>query len=330
MPNWAYNEIYARTREDFEKLKECVLNNDEMDFNRIIPMPHELDDIPADHRDIDRFAYLIGDGDPVDRIMVCDYIKSKYPQVVFTSNGQPVTVKLDGTLTEDALDTSNDHVFFSMAIVDQIIAKSQNIDKKQIAEMDARALKSPKSPINNGLTWKQTGAKALNALITYGTTNWYDWATSNWGTKWNAGETLINEESMSIYFQTAWSPVDELIGKLSAKTGLSLYMEYSEEQFSAFAGEVVYVNGQLVDSTEEEHDGFDLYRIAAHMQDPDEEFHRYSEDMGIIADYSFGDENDDDYVKLDDIPRQDDLTSPMYYAFMNGDYELATLAKDDA
>ena len=50
----------------------------------------------------------------------------------------------------------------------------------------------------------------------YGTDNWYDWAISNWGSKWGVYDetewniTDVEEDGLSsagIFYQTAWSPV---------------------------------------------------------------------------------------------------------------------------
>ena len=328
MPNWAYNKIYARDKVSFEKLKECVLNHDAMDFNRILPMPRELEDIPADHRHLDYIAYAIGDGTPVDRIMVCDHIKQRYPHVVFTSDGKPVDVALDGSTVDAKIDEGEDApFFFNMGVVDQIAAKSKDIDLARVAAEDKRALSNPKSHINHGLTWKQLGAKCLKALVTCGATNWYDWCCAKWGSKWNASETIVDDDAMSIYFETAWSPVDDLMRLMTKKTGVPVYMEYSEEQFSAFAGEAVFANGECMDVVDAEGDEWDCYRIAAHMQDPDEEYHRYTEKDGILTDYGWGDDEEDKDL-FEKAPPQDDLTSPMYLSFMNGEYELAELAEE--
>lgn len=43
----------------------------------------------------------------------------------------------------------------------------------------------------------------------YGHTCWYNWRTKNWGTKWDACDSVINEieeASYSVSFQTAWAP----------------------------------------------------------------------------------------------------------------------------
>ena len=44
----------------------------------------------------------------------------------------------------------------------------------------------------------------------FGAKDWYDWQTSNWGTKWDCGErggdSRIDENNIVLNFDTAWSP----------------------------------------------------------------------------------------------------------------------------
>ena len=51
----------------------------------------------------------------------------------------------------------------------------------------------------------------------YGLNNWYDWSIGRWGTKWNAYHERFDEDTNTIYFDTAWSspmPVLEALAKL--------------------------------------------------------------------------------------------------------------------
>lgn len=52
----------------------------------------------------------------------------------------------------------------------------------------------------------------------HGEMNWYDWSIANWGTKWNASEPSVSrkERSIQIDFDTAWSPPEPVIAKLSS------------------------------------------------------------------------------------------------------------------
>lgn len=77
----------------------------------------------------------------------------------------------------------------------------------------------------------------------HGADNWYDWNINNWGTKWDAAESCIDDiaidwlnpksSSIQISFETAWSPptrfYDELLDKMTAKgKDFSIYATYHE------------------------------------------------------------------------------------------------------
>ncbi len=62
--------------------------------------------------------------------------------------------------------------------------------------------------------------------------NWYDWSIKNWGTKWNACDSYVDECYIS--FSTAWSLPEPVIRKLMALT--SVYGDF-EEEANFFKGE---------------------------------------------------------------------------------------------
>ena len=86
--------------------------------------------------------------------------------------------------------------------------------------------------------------------------DWYNWNVRNWGTKWDiavsdadkyANTTLeVNEDGSLLYhFETAWSPVSEVISKLSEMyPSLSFDYEYEEEQ--GWGGSQLWENGEIV------------------------------------------------------------------------------------
>jgi hypothetical protein len=72
--------------------------------------------------------------------------------------------------------------------------------------------------------------------------DWYHWNCRNWGTKWDIGvvngdeypnttKTITDEGDVMYHFQTAWSPVGEVLMKLSEMyPSLNFDYEYEEEQ----------------------------------------------------------------------------------------------------
>lgn len=103
--------------------------------------------------------------------------------------------------------------------------------KKQDGTLSQWQLDAGK-PFGLGMTREQS-----NELIEkYGTDNWYDWANRNWGTKWgvyDAGEwsdSSIGLDSAWISFNSAWSPANQMIQKLSEKfPDLSFVLDAADE-----------------------------------------------------------------------------------------------------
>ena len=55
----------------------------------------------------------------------------------------------------------------------------------------------------------------------------YEWCNDNWGTKWNACDVILKDNKY--YFNTAWSPPEPVIKKLSEKfPDLTLTLKYWE------------------------------------------------------------------------------------------------------
>jgi len=88
---------------------------------------------------------------------------------------------------------------------------------------------------------------AKRLINTYGTTSWYNWAISNWGTKWDAGDVRVDvgKDQANIWFETAWSPPRAYLEKVSEIFGLKFSIHFAEGG-SCFWGTYVYENGVCV------------------------------------------------------------------------------------
>lgn len=96
MPNWAYNEISCQNEQDFTRLKECLLNDGNVDFNRIVHKPEILDKMPGanQRRHIMAIAFYLGQGKPVNRIEACNAIHKHYPNIQFITPGKDDVEKI--------------------------------------------------------------------------------------------------------------------------------------------------------------------------------------------------------------------------------------------
>lgn len=84
----------------------------------------------------------------------------------------------------------------------------------------------------------------------YGSYDWYNWNCENWGTKWNAYNTAITENSpffTEIEFDTAWSTPDPIIKALSVKYPNCVFeVIYADEDWGSNSGNYSYKNGDLI------------------------------------------------------------------------------------
>lgn len=92
----------------------------------------------------------------------------------------------------------------------------------------------------------------------YGSANWYDWANTNWGTKWGDCEfdwTNLDSKNLKVeptdvcisaHYQTAWSPADGLIRNISGQFPALHFSVVSTEESDAFACFSIFHNGKLV------------------------------------------------------------------------------------
>jgi len=88
-----------------------------------------------------------------------------------------------------------------------------------------------------------------DALIEkYGFNNWYDWATHNYGTKWNASDTRIEKEENIISFDTAWSCPYPWLDILSQKFPNTIFkFSYADEDIGHNLGFYTLEDGQFIE-----------------------------------------------------------------------------------
>ncbi|NBT76266.1 MAG: hypothetical protein EBT15_09935 [Betaproteobacteria bacterium] len=81
--------------------------------------------------------------------------------------------------------------------------------------------------------------------------NWYNWNINNWGAKWDANDTYIEraDTNLSISFETAWSPVEPVVVRLSLQFR-HLHFSYSYEEEQGWGGEVEYEAGEASERKE--------------------------------------------------------------------------------
>lgn len=97
----------------------------------------------------------------------------------------------------------------------------------------------------------ELGHKVVTNIAKYGYETWYEWSIANWGTKWDAyNHALADDSSDTVfrcYYETAWSPAYPVLEAMSAAfPELSFRMAYADEG-GGFAGVAYCNNGGMVD-----------------------------------------------------------------------------------
>lgn len=129
------------------------------------------------------------------------------------------------------------------------------------------------------------GKRVYYNIINYGAKDWYDWCVDNWGTKWNACETIYNESTPNkVQFDTAWSDVRGLIKELSKKHPENTFSyTYAEEQLGYYTGSCTCQNGEIISQRVNKNYSKDAYEQSFDLWGG-EEFYRYNENTGTYED----------------------------------------------
>lgn len=300
MPNWAYQEIHCKTKEDLEKIKAHFETNDELNFEKIIPMPLsiKLTQSPAYSRAIAFF--LSPDEKPLTKEEIIEKIDT-YKE----------------TLT-NALDTKFVNIIYSE--FDKIGGHNKKlIDILWETLQDKKLLKILKENIKNIDSFKEYcdalhidpspanyGKQILYNLLTTGKTNWYDWSNEYWETKWNASNTAWTDKS--VYFETAWSPALKIAQKISELLKIDLFVEWAEEQMTEYGGIVQFNKGVPILSEDFKAGSKEMFNVASRLSDSDQECIRYDENHNeIITEWDFDYDTDykEKYGSFTNIPKVD-------------------------
>lgn len=87
-------------------------------------------------------------------------------------------------------------------------------------------------------------------IAKYGYPTWYEWHVDKWGTKWDVHESHYDccGDSISMGFETAWSTPQSAFLALSRQyPGLTIYVEYADEDLGCNCGTYTLCNGEILD-----------------------------------------------------------------------------------
>lgn len=141
-----------------------------------------------------------------------------------------------------------------MSVTSPVRIVSDDQYANEMIERDIRLKKNPDDIFSQ--THSITKKMYDDYVNKFGCTDWYEWACSNWGTKWNAYEQSKGESTTSengdvsevIFFQTAWSTPYKVILKLSELFPLvDIEVKFADEDAGSNCGVYTLFGGEEVD-----------------------------------------------------------------------------------
>ena len=235
MPNWVQNTI--RVTKDIEKFKEVFIPNGEIDFNRIIPMPEDLD-IQSGGSSYKPNGVGYNDTDKVIIHFLQPIWENLYSDT--KTQGEFATTSLE-TLkaNKDIMSDIYSLHFWSSIQWDEYLQEDVTIKSKGY------------------FNYKR-----------YGFVDWHDFKTKQWGTKWNVDntETYITEDTRGLFitFKTAWSTPFPIFSKLAEQ--FSFDVLFADEDRGYNMGILHFEKGDIenvgIDEFEDVKSDFERYALA--------------------------------------------------------------------
>lgn len=120
--------------------------------------------------------------------------------------------------------------------------------KKRLSKED-RLLLSGRYPLYNSEPHMEYPSLYIGYMITqnrllYGYPSWWDWRGRHWGTPWNAFQPSLLDEGFGWIFETAYNRPEPIVRALSKNFPDPLFtLRYADEVYGVNCGEVTYQDG---------------------------------------------------------------------------------------
>lgn len=215
MPNHVSNILeFEGDNLEIKKLYENIKCEEEdlgsIDFNKIIPMPKDLEIVSGSDTIKGIELYLTYLNPIVTYFGDSSYEVNKFNKLLKGLNAEKLFYNYNHNMKEDEIN---------------------NLKTKEKENFDYIF---------------DLGKKAVNNYLNYGATTWYEWSIKNWGTKWNAYHfgCYIPEDN-KLFFDTAWSNASPVIQKLSEMYPKILFKyRWADEDIGNNTGRVEYLAGK--------------------------------------------------------------------------------------
>ena len=225
MPNWVKAKLTIEGKDASKAMKSLLVKNGEdgyrFDFNKILPMPEELNIVSGSTTDKCVEIYLASLNPKVKDFGAENKDEKLFYQLRDSANKGKAFGRYDGELSKQE--------------IDEFVEKHKGDEK-----------------LNTFEDFINYGKKAIDNTLKFGSMDWYDWCVKHWGTKWKACHTEHEENIPNeVIFDTAWSDVRGLIYQLSKMYPSNTFIyEYAEEQIGLYAGTITIENGNVLEDIE--------------------------------------------------------------------------------
>lgn len=213
MPNYVRCRLVFDEGKAEEVAKQHIQMNDDgyvgFDFNTIIPMPKSLH-MEVGSRSHHALKY---------------YLACKNPDCAFLGK------------SEDKLSKEE-----YQKLYDLMTPKGFTLENNQLTEEEFHKIEKLYKDDLPALY--EQGKTMVENKEKYGETNWHAWRVKNWGTKWNAVDTVT--DGNVIEFSTAWNAPEPVIKKLGEMhKDLRIAMVYADEDIGNNTGFLLMEYGRV-------------------------------------------------------------------------------------
>lgn len=210
MPNWVTNKVVLTGSDD--RVKEVINfvkgEDSAFDFNKIFPMPEELNIKSPSTTEVGVYLAAINPKSNVAIDGIDKVTEDELSRLLTMCNKASKFEKYTGSLPS--------------------YVTGSNANKKNLEEL------------------AKVGLQAVNNLIKYDAFDWYEWRCDNWGTKWNTSNDSVQQiDDNAFMFDTAWATPLEVLMKLSRQfPDIRIDVDFADEYIGHNCGFYYIQNGE--------------------------------------------------------------------------------------
>lgn len=264
MPNWIKNKIIVGSNKlGKELIKKYTILDEydevEFDFNKVIPMPKELQI---------EFSSKSNRG-------LCLYLTKINPLVPYYGNKENKLNEKEFVNLTNKVKEKTIGIEFSVLNQTEI---EESIEK--YGEDDLLSL----------------GKAQIDNIAKYGAINWYDWAIDNWGTKWNSNHFESFEDNKILTFETAWDPAIPVFLEMSRQNpDIKFAFLYADESIGSHVGYILAKAGHIdFEGTFEDY-SVDAYKLSFDLWGCADEY-EYDQELGTYVFKEDSEESEESFI----------------------------------